>query len=60
MVTFETNNEEWLKQILGEELPSEAPLQPRGWKRELRGGRNLFTHPSDLEFILTELAVLKT
>ena len=61
VLTFQrTENEEYIKKIFGTEpLDKDEPLRPGQWKRELRGGRNLFVHPDDLETILTKIKELK-
>mgnify|MGYP004044547959 CR=1 FL=1 len=53
VVTFHKKYDSQLTSILGPaKVGSENSIAPRTWARETRGGRNLLTHPSDLEFIL--------
>ena len=61
LITFQrTENEEYIKKIFGTgPLDTNEPLRPGQWKRELRGGRNLFVHPDDLEMVLTQIQELK-
>jgi len=51
-----TENEAHIREIFGTEpLDKDEPLRPGQWKKEMRGGKNLFIHPNDLEMVLTKI-----
>jgi hypothetical protein len=52
-----TENERHVKDIFGNENQIDDPkdLKKGKWVREMRGGRNLFIHPDDLEMVLMEI-----
>ena len=59
VITFNKKYDTQLTAIFGPaKVGSENSIDPETWARETRGGRNLFTHPSDLDFILKRLEPL--
>ena len=56
VITFHKSHEGELTALFGPAISdAESTLTRENWIRENRGGRNLLTHPSDLEFILKRL-----
>ncbi len=56
VITFHKSHERLLKDLFGEAKSDTGnTISPENWIQEFRGGRNLLTHPSDLEFILKRL-----
>ena len=52
-----TDNERHIRDIFGDEhkVCDLKDLEKGKWMQEMRGGRNLFIHPNDLEMVLTEI-----
>ena len=57
MITVQrTENENHIREIFETApLDKDQPLRPGQWKKQMRGGKNLFIHPDDLEMFLMEM-----
>ena len=56
VITIHKSHEEELTALFGPaKSDAENTITPENWIQENRGGRNILTHPSDLEFILKRL-----